>query len=267
MSEPPEALPEEELVQLFREAGDGFVPDLPRIALGAVERGRALRRRRASAVVGGAAALVLIAGGGALVRALPEFRQSDGRTVIGASPTLGLPAGMTDQEMVTALRPHLAGWRIVDAQGTGTAGAARTGAVPLAEVTVDDGSGPAGLRTAVWRDPSRAVLQTIVCTKQQPEVSCNWETLPDGSAAMTWKSSDRETGAKTWWCLLATPSGKRVSVTEWNSVQPGGSINRPEPPLSTEKLLAIAVDPVWDRAVDAAADWSSHHSAGSGDRG
>ncbi|MCU7824085.1 hypothetical protein [Kitasatospora sp. DSM 101779] len=247
MSDSPEPLPEEELVQLFREAGDGFLADRPQIVLGAVERGRALRRRRAASVVGGMAALAVIAGGGAVLASVPGGGGRSDRTAADSATS----TGMTDQEMVAALRPHLDGWRIVDVRGTGTAGSTEAGTAPLVEIAVDDGHGRAGVRTAVWRDTVRTVLQSTSCPEpQHPEVACNRVTLPDGSALMTWKSGYADSGAKSWWCLLATPSGKRVSVTEWNSSEPGESTSRTDPPLTVDQLRVIAVDPVWDRAVE-----------------
>ncbi|GAA1094846.1 MULTISPECIES: hypothetical protein [Kitasatospora] len=247
MSDAPEPLPEEELVQLFREAGDGFLADRPQIVLGAVERGRALRRRRVASVIGGTAALAVIAGGGALLATVPGGPGRSYRTA--ADSAAG--SGMTDQEMVAALRPHLDGWRIVDVRGTGTAGSAEAGTAPLVEITVDDGHGRAGVRTAVWRDTVRTVLQSTACPEpRHTEVTCSRAELPDGSAVMTWKSGYADTGAKSWWCLLATASGKRVSVTEWNSSEVGETASRTDPPLTVDQLRVIAVDPVWDRAVD-----------------
>ncbi|WP_030267786.1 hypothetical protein [Streptomyces sp. NRRL B-24484] len=246
MSDSPEPLPEEELVQLFREAGDGFLADRPQIVLAAVERGRALRRRRTAAIVGGTAALAVIAGGGALLVPVPGGAGRSNPTAADSAAS-----GMTDQEMVAALRPHLDGWRIVDVRGTGTAGSTEAGTAPLVEITVDDGHGRAGVRTVVWHDTVRTVLQSTACPEpRHSEVTCDRAALPDGSALMTWKSGYADTGAKSWWCLLATPSGKRVSVTEWNSSEAGETTSRTDPPLTVDQLRVIAADPVWDRAVD-----------------
>ncbi|MEV8093733.1 hypothetical protein [Kitasatospora sp. NPDC085879] len=250
MSDTPDRLPEEELVQLFRETGDGFLADSPRIVLGAVERGRALRRRRVASVLGGTAALVVLAGGGAVLAGLPG-RVDGVRPLDGAASPAGRAPGMTDQEMVAALTSHLGGLRVVDARGTGTVAAAAAGTTPLAELTVDDGNGRRGIRAAVWRDTVRTVLQSTVCERPgHSGITCDRTVLPDGSALMTWTSGYPETGAKSWWCLLAAPSGKRVSITEWNSSEPGGSGGRNDPPLPVRELQMVAADPVWDRAVE-----------------
>ncbi|WP_405012716.1 hypothetical protein [Kitasatospora sp. NBC_01539] len=249
MSEPPESLPEDELTQLFRHVGDGFQADRPLILIGAVERGRALRRRRATTVLGGALALAAIVGGAAAIGALPVPGRE--RAVGSAVPTGGITAGgMTDQQMAEALRAHLRGLTVVDVRDAGSSGAEQGGAAPLVEVTVQDGEGTGAVRTAVWRDTYRTVQQTTVCEDPaETGMQCTRKDLEDGSALLIWKSGRRGTEARFWSCLLATPAGRRVSVTEWNSGRPGGLAERTDPPLGVDRLQAIALDPVWEAAL------------------
>ncbi|WP_407913321.1 hypothetical protein [Kitasatospora sp. NE20-6] len=252
MSEPRESLPEDELAQLFRQVGDGFRADRPLILIGAVERGRALRRRWVTTVLGGALALAVIAGGAAVIGALPgPVPQQDRAAADSAVLTGGITAGgMTDQQMADALKAHLRGLTVVDVRDAGSSGAGRGGAAPLVEVTVKDGEGTGAVRTAVWRDTYRTVQQTTVCEDPaETGMQCTREDLTDGSALLIWKSGRRGSEARFWSCLLATPAGRRVSVTEWNSGRPGGLAERTDPPLGVDRLQAIALDPVWEAAL------------------
>jgi hypothetical protein len=98
--------------------------------------------------------------------------------------------------------------------------------------------------------------------------SCDTELLPDGSAVTVYQGyeyPDRRTETKAWGADLVTPAGHHVSVIEWNSpAQKGAPLTRPEPPLTTAQLKALAGASEWREIIDAMPEEPKPTAAGKG---
>jgi hypothetical protein len=261
MSQPPELRTEEELVQLFRETGDAFRPDRQVMVLGAVARGRRLRRRRTGAALGGALALAVVAFGGAVAGDFTVSGRAPAQPALtvssdsSPSPRSTAP-GLTDEEMVATLTARLSGLKVIGSRGIGTVTAVDGGdARPLAELTVNDGSERFVVAVTLQRMPVMSVkdllVEAMACDGPQDAAAVKCSTSPVGDHALLQVRKPVPTARSVGWsCLLLAEDGKRVTVTEWPAAGSGtSSAFDPKPALSLGRLQEIALDPVWDKAV------------------
>ncbi|MET9567894.1 hypothetical protein ABZY34_01895 [Streptomyces virginiae] len=264
---------EDDLGAALRQAGDGFTADRHALVNAGEERGRRLVARRRAAVVGGSVlALALTATAGAYAGGLLGGAGGADGVAVAAAPTQdggsgtdGAPdagagnprvgsGAVTGEQMITHLKAALAGGQLTAATGRGTD--SDTG--PAASGVYDDGKGKAAVGVALSRvdpDGSHAGQLTQCGDKNlQGYDDCRTEKLPDGSKLLIHKGyeyADRRVDTKCWRAVLVTPQGFMVAVSEWNSpAEKGAGITRPDPPLGSEQLKALATSPAWLTALN-----------------
>ncbi len=129
---------------------------------------------------------------------------------------------------------------------------------PYAYGVFDDGKGAAALSVTFGRlvPGSQYVRQATQCPDPAfvPYDDCVTSPLPGGALLRIVKGyeyPDRRVDTKMWSADLVTAEGKHVAVTEWNSAaQKGEPISRPEPPLDSAQLKALATAPDWITLID-----------------
>ncbi|MFD9130393.1 hypothetical protein [Kitasatospora sp. NPDC059571] len=168
-------------------------------------------------------------------------------------PSAAAP-GLTDEQMVAALAGHLSGHRVVGTRGIGTASAAGGAARPLAELSIDDGKQHFVVTVDLRREPAvseKELARAAVLCDQEGRKSVICTRVPrDGDALLTLRRPLVPVPGLSWSYALATPSGDRVTVTEWSSAAPVGAAGAlPDPPLDLGRLREIVLDPVWIRAL------------------
>lgn len=253
---------EDELTHALRRAGETFHADQHLLTLGGAAYGRRLRRRRALSVTGAAAAVALLLAGTVAVGGLPGEAGGPVLPASGASSFAPTPApvstlaGLTAEQLVTALTERLGGLRVVDSHATDSTESNQTGHVVRVWVTVDDGQGRGLVQVAVNR---RAKLPggTFVdndCPLSQliPAETCKSTPMEDGSVLRVRESRPPDSRQIARFVTLATVDGLWVEAETANIDNPidrrGG---RRMPPLTVDQLRTIATDPVWRPVLSA----------------
>ncbi|MEV6178640.1 hypothetical protein [Streptomyces sp. NPDC052015] len=265
---------EDRLSAALHEAGGTFGSPRTQLPAAGAARGRRLQLQRRAAIVGGAAALALVGVGGALL--LPGGAAPDARTSsVAAKGTPGpkdtAKAAVSADEMVRTLQRLLPDGKFRSTEARGT----DEDLPPLAVGVFDDGKGQGSVSVGLDRVVSgtgeiNPSAQVMPCPRAGTSGmdSCDTELLPDGSAVTVYQGyeyPDRRAETKAWGADLVTPAGHHVSVIEWNSpAQKGAPLTRPEPPLTTAQLKALAASSEWREIIDAMPEEPKPTAAGEG---
>ncbi|MET8168442.1 hypothetical protein ABZT34_29990 [Streptomyces sp. NPDC005329] len=247
---------EERLSAALHETGGALInPGAPLTAAGRA-RGIRLRLRRRATIAGGAASLALVGVGGALL--VPWDGTSAPRpSSVAATGSTAKPAYSAD-DVVRTLQKLLPKGKFTRTEARGTGGELP----PLVVGVFDDGKGEGAVSVGLDRIPTEAgkvdpSAQVMPCPdgEQSGLDSCETEVLADGSAVTVYQGyeyPDRREDTKAWGADLVTPAGQHVSVVEWNAAaEKGKPVSRPEPPLTTARLKALAAASEWRRIIAA----------------
>lgn len=228
-----------EAAEAYRIQPDGLVDT-------AWARGRRLRRRRrAGMLAGGAAALALIVTGGTLATG---DRTAD-RSLTAAAQSARPVSGEEFLGMLTELLP--AG-RVEVGQAQGT-----EAFPPQLRLVLDDGGGAAQFLFWIMPNADITVPEPGRCGTSLPAGdTCTESTLANGDKAVVYQSGPRAgepAGSKTWSASVYSPRGYHLMLEEWNRrpLENGTPVTRTDPPLSPERLLAVASDARWERVAGA----------------
>ncbi|MFG2450633.1 hypothetical protein ACGFSG_14750 [Streptomyces sp. NPDC048512] len=249
---PADDLFEERLGNALHRTGNGFDPDRRTLAAKGEARGRRLRSRRRIALTGSVAGLALVGVGGALL--LPGT--DAGRAPVAAATAKSgteKHSRMSAAEMIRALERTLPKGRFSEEAGRPTDHPLG----PYAYAVHDDGHGKAAVSVAVSLvDPaSPEAGEAVTCPDRSAAGydACHTSTLRDGSRLMIFQGyeyPDRRADTKYWYAQLLTPTGRQVTVSEWNAAAEKDSpVTRPEPPLSPAGLKQAATASVWRTAA------------------
>ncbi|MEX2981169.1 hypothetical protein [Streptomyces sp. C36] len=151
-----------------------------------------------------------------------------------ARPQRQAASGERMAEVLTSLLPP--GGRITDLHTD-------TGLVQLVH---DDGHGKSMIEADVQSDMTDALAEHMGCPSDTDDADCRSRTLPDGTRVkVTRQPSEKGGSAVVWTADTLRPDGRRVLVREINSYAESGPVTRPEPPLSLERLQAMALERKW----------------------
>ncbi|MEV1063322.1 hypothetical protein [Streptomyces sp. NPDC050263] len=250
---------EEQLSAALHDTGGTFGNPGAALAAAGQARGHRLRLRRRAAVAGSAAGLALVGVSGAL---LVPWGGADGTpeqsTVAATGSRAPAQPSFSADYVVRTLQKLLPQGKFSKTEARGTGGELP----PLASGVFDDGKGEAAISVGLDRltadaggiDPSARVTPCPDGPDSGLD-SCKTELLPDGSAITVYQGyeyPDRREDTKAWGADLVTPAGQHVSVLEWNApAEKGEPVSRPEPPLTTAQLKALAVAGEWRRIIAA----------------
>ncbi|MFI6864411.1 hypothetical protein ACIBKZ_31725 [Streptomyces sp. NPDC050421] len=259
---------EGELGSAMKQAGEGFSVAGGPLVDGGVARGR--RRavlRRSAAVTGSVAALAAIGlGGSFLTGDIGASRDEGNGAAVGAQSTRpagkvkGPYANLSPEEQVRrTLEDLLPEGRFSEQPGSGGTGDLKGPRPPAASVVYDDGHGKAALSVSLSRqDPDQKLNEDeLSCPDRNLNTyeDCTATTSKDGSRLVLykgWEYPDRREETKWWYADLLTPEGYRVQVYEWNApAEKGAPISRPTPPLSLDRMKAVARAEEWLPILDA----------------
>ncbi|MFJ6849168.1 hypothetical protein ACIQM3_01315 [Streptomyces sp. NPDC091271] len=252
----------------MKQAGEGFSAAGRPLVDGGVTRGR--RRavlRRSAVVTGSVAALAVIGFGGSYVTGNTGASQDGGNgAAVGAqakekTDRTEKPSGpYTAPQVIKTLEGLLPAGKVSDGRGRGTTGVGdqKNLHAPYASVVYDDGQGKAAVSVSLSRQhPDQKLPEgELSCPDKNLNVfeACSATTLKDGSRLVLfkgWEYPDRRVETKRWSADLLTPEGHRISVTEWNAAaEKGAPISRPAPPLSLDRLKALARAEEWRPIIE-----------------
>ncbi|MDH6132374.1 hypothetical protein P3T37_001759 [Kitasatospora sp. MAA4] len=239
------------------------------LALGAARRGQRRKRRR-NALAGAGALVVLVAGAGALT----GWADPGGATRVtspattsspppaATTPTATLPAApISDAQLLTLFKAQLpATWSLSEATSHGTEPDPQHTAVgTLASATVDDGHGKSYVQIDFQRlsTPVNMNADWTQCPDRtdEPFTVCSRTTRPDGSTLLVlqrYDRPDRRDGIKRWSAQLLRPDGTGLTLVESNTpTNSSYQVTRADPPLTADRLAAIATDPSWNQVMAA----------------
>ncbi|MGX4733772.1 hypothetical protein [Kitasatospora griseola] len=228
---------EEDFARALRASAD-HAPEPPTelFALAAERRGRTRVRRRRTA---GASTLALVAAAGCALTLLPD--RSPATPAPGTAPLgrASLPA------ILRSLLPT---------DGTVTEPQDTVPADPtlMTLLDYDDGHGPARVTVSLNRLATPIADATALqCpdTLAQPTTTCRSTTRPDGSRLVTAVTTPRWGGDRYWSVIYAAPDGRMVAAGESTDGAPGQPA-REQPPVTPERLVAIATSDAWRPAFD-----------------
>ncbi|MET9256779.1 hypothetical protein [Streptomyces sp. NPDC003717] len=250
---------EDRLTAALRLAGGTFDTDRTALVTGGRTRGRRAWLRRRAAILGGAAGVALAGVGGALIlpggEGTAAARQSSPAAAGASAPASKAPASFSEQQLIDALKKLLPAGEVSGAEARGTDEAP----APYVHLVFDDGKGPGAIGVSVERIEPGTPRVTEVTTCPDKDLvdfdGCETRRLSDGSLLMLYRGyeyPDRRVDTKWWSAELVTPSGRHVSVMEWNSpAEKDAPITRATPPLSPAQLTKVATAGVWRQVVDA----------------
>ncbi|MFF4052721.1 hypothetical protein ACFYZ5_39340 [Streptomyces chartreusis] len=242
----------------LHDLGDRFEADRAALADAGRARGRRLRLRRRAAVAGGAAGIALVGVGGALLvpwngTPAPRPSSSDVAQQPPATPTATPVKGSRLVKALEGLLPE-GEFSAQEARGTDEGPLM----LPYVRLVFDDGKGPAAVGVSLDRiEPgSDRARETTDCPDKAlvPHDSCVTDRLPDGSLLKLFQGyeyPDRRVDTKLWSADLLTPTGRHISVSEWNAAaEKGAPVSRSAPPLSTAELKELVTAQVWRTIAD-----------------
>ncbi|MGF1425710.1 hypothetical protein [Kitasatospora sp. LaBMicrA B282] len=242
----PDGPGDDDLIAALAGAGEEFstAPE-PLIAAG-LARGRRSRRRRTAAFSVGLAAVVLAGTGGALLLS-PGAERSVVVPGAGSGASGPFRLGFTDQQLIHSFEAALPHGRITGATATLAQGTGAAAGPSIASVVFDDGAGPAEINAVVERLPVGGGSR-LNCAGTT-FISCVISSRPDGGRvqesmerAPAVPGSDAATGIVRREVLVEYPDGRLMVVTELNAPDSQGPKSRTDPPLSFDRLLAVADD-------------------------
>ncbi|MGW6733187.1 hypothetical protein [Streptomyces sp. NPDC055013] len=241
----------------LHDAGDRFDADRTALVAAGLTRGRRLLLRRRAAMAGGVAGIALVGTGGALLvpwggTPAPQPSSSDVAEQPSGRPS---PAPVTARDLIATLEELLPEGKVSAQEARGAADELLP---PYVRLVHDDGKGPAAIGVSLNRiEPgSDQARQTTDCPDKAlvPHDSCVSTRLSDGSLLKLFQGyeyPDRRVDTKLWSADLLTPTGRHISVSEWNAAaEKDAPVSRSEPPLSTDRLKALVTAEVWRGYVD-----------------
>ncbi|MFG2577346.1 hypothetical protein [Streptomyces sp. NPDC048481] len=196
-------------------------------------------RRRPGRRVAVAAGLVLALGLGAAAQASAAAPNSVGAEARVSSPSTAFSdsdASLSGRQMIRVLKSLLPkGAKISDQQSQEGYGA----------LVWDDGRGKSLIGVNAQEDMGDVLEGRMGCDVGQ-YIECQALTLADGTQVKRAKRASEKGGSAVVWLVdTLHPDGRRVIVQEVNSYAESGPVTRPQPPLSLNRLQAIALDPRW----------------------
>ncbi|MCS0636725.1 hypothetical protein NX801_13855 [Streptomyces sp. LP05-1] len=122
---------------------------------------------------------------------------------------------------------------------------------PSVALRYDDGRGAAQVTAELYRvDPQGFSARQAVSCRGIPD--CAPATRPDGGRLRVDQSQQRKAGTvrRAWAATYLSGRGDLVRITERNAASEAGPATRELPPLTTERLAALATSPQWRPALD-----------------
>ncbi|MGR6971051.1 hypothetical protein ACU639_15885 [Streptomyces cynarae] len=111
----------------------------------------------------------------------------------------------------------------------------------LVQLVYDDGHGKNMVQVDVQYDQTKDLAGLMGCADVSGE--CEATTLADGTKVKKVKGRSEKGGSAVVWLVdTLRQDGRRVAVREVNSYAESTPVTRPQPALSMEQLLAIALD-------------------------
>ncbi|MGW5659523.1 hypothetical protein ACWEWG_05395 [Streptomyces sp. NPDC003758] len=111
----------------------------------------------------------------------------------------------------------------------------------LVQLVYDDGHGKNMVEVDVQYDQAAALAGHMGCADVSGE--CEATTLADGTKVKKVKGQSEKGGSAAVWLVdTLRQDGRRVAVREVNSYAESAPVTRPQPALSMDRLLAIALD-------------------------
>ncbi|MFF4213305.1 hypothetical protein ACFYZE_28980 [Streptomyces sp. NPDC001796] len=111
----------------------------------------------------------------------------------------------------------------------------------LVQLVYDDGHGKNMVEVDVQYDQTKDLAGLMGCAGVSGE--CEAVTLADGTKVKKVKGSSEKGGSAAVWLVdTLRKDGRRVAVREVNSYAESAPVTRPQPALSMDRLVAIALD-------------------------
>lgn len=193
--------------------------------------------RRPGRGVAVAAGLVLALGLGTAAQASAAPRVADAEVRASSSSLARSDSGapLSGRQMIRVLKSLLPkGAKVSDQQGQEGYGA----------LVWDDGRGKSMIGVNSQHDMGDVLEGHMGC--EGAYIECRALTLADGTQVKRAKRASEKGGSAVVWLVdTLHPDGRRVIVQEVNSYAEGGAVTRPQPPLTLDRLQAIALDPRW----------------------
>lgn len=193
--------------------------------------------RRPGRGVAVAAGLVLALGLGTAAQASAAPRVADAEVRASSSSLARSDSGapLSGRQMIRVLKSLLPkGAKVSDQQGQEGYGA----------LVWDDGRGKSMIGVNSQHDMGDVLEGHMGC--EGAYIECRALTLADGTQVKRAKRASEKGGSAVVWLVdTLHRDGRRVIVQEVNSYAEGGAVTRPQPPLTLDRLQAIALDPRW----------------------
>ncbi|MDX3579238.1 hypothetical protein [Streptomyces sp. FL07-04A] len=194
-------------------------------------------RRRPGRRVAAAAGLVLALGLGTAAQASAAPRIADAEVRASSSSLAHSDSGapLSGRQMIRVLKSLLPkGAKISDQQGQEGYGA----------LVWDDGRGKSMIGVNSQHDMGDVLEGHMGC--EGTYIECQALTLADGTQVKRVKRASEKGGSAVVWLVdTLHRDGRRVIVQEVNSYAESGPVTRPQPPLTLNRLQAIALDSRW----------------------
>jgi hypothetical protein len=254
---------DEHIRQALRAAADSIEPPIQELVDGGLARGRRLRRRHRMVVAGtGLVASAVVASGivmAAQFTAGPNDVAAQGdetsRSVVEAAPANpGVGAAdvsaevepISSEDVLETLIELLPPGEITDSKALPQDVVDGLRENPATIVTFDDGAGAANVSVTLYDFPTGGG-----CQHPSPNVQCTEEILDDGSTLWITQrptyTDGRQPALIEWWATLERSDGLQIDLRQNNAVgEKDVPATRPEPPLTTEQMVAIVTSDRWD---------------------
>ncbi|MFF4487552.1 hypothetical protein ACFY0F_13830 [Streptomyces sp. NPDC001544] len=172
--------------------------------------------------------LTSIARSPAWAKAIAALPADDGHSTSPSAGTKHVPG----TRMTSVLKSHLPhGGTISDLDASDD----------LVELVYDDGRGKNMVEADAQYNMSALLAKDMGCTGVAGD--CEAWTMPDGTKVKKVKGHSEKGGSAAVWLVdTLRPDGRRVVVREVNSYAESAPVTRPQPALTMDRLLTIALD-------------------------